>query len=503
MNNQKSSLKNFSGKSIVSSLALMALSCGLVIIYSQELASQSQRPGITQAVISKILQGDQVFIQQKKAKVKDIAKRGEQVRTGVSRAELVFNNQATVRLAPNSNLVVGSCGAQLERGQGLFTGGISACTNTVTAAVRGTSYMIDLTDGKDEQINVLEGEIAVQKNTLDQRQWKVREGENCRIDPDKSEVIIKPLSEREFRRVLKGKLFKSFEQRSSNGELIFSSNQERDKFQRLKDVYARLYPGKRFPIRTAPLDPNRGHFTLVVRQKSPLLESVNLKLSLEKKRQDIFLPEQLIGDYQVPLNQSVRFTQGLNPEDRIGVRIFDAKGRMLGYTTLELLDEQALVNLVLPDMPSAYGSLRTVIGIERNNQIDAQAEVFDYYTKITSQPNDLEVNFWENPLDVRREINVDAFRVSNLPDPPRESVLPDSFREDLFAIATRPNYPFRPTVPASLREPSLKPTRVTPQNNSFLVPPQIIRNRQNSKPSLDPPRNLNRNRIFAPRRSDR
>ncbi|MDX1977852.1 MAG: FecR domain-containing protein [Pseudanabaenaceae cyanobacterium bins.68] len=477
----------------------------MAISYSSGLVSQPKPPVITQAVVTKILQGDQVFIADKKAKVQDVAKRGEQVKTGLSRAELLFNNQATVRLAPNSNLVVGTCGAQLQKGQGLFTGGISACTNTVTAAVRGTSYVIDLTEGKDEQINVLEGEIEVVKTIPDQddrtREWKVKEGENCRIDPDKRTVLVKPLAERQFRRILRGRLFKGFEQRSSNGELIYPSDQARRKLQSIRQVYARLYPGKRFPIRTGPLDPNRGHFSLVVRQKRPLLDAVNLKLSIEKKRGESFLPEQLIGDYQVPLNQPLRFSQGLNPEDRIGVRIYGANNQMLGYTVLELLDEKALVNLVLPDVPSAYGSLRTVIGSDRNNQIDAQAEVFDYYTKISRKPDDLEVNFWESPDDLNREINRDFFRVANLPDPPRESMLPDSFKEDLFAIATRPNFPFRPAVPENLREPAQNPVRVTPQNSSFLVPRQIIRNRLERRSTSNSPQNGNR--LFAPRRRDR
>jgi FecR protein len=437
----------------------------------------AQNLKITQAQVTKILQGDQVYVRDVQAKLRDIAKAGEQVRTGLSRAELTFNNQAIARLAPNSRMTVGNCGAQLQQGQALFTGAISACTSTVTAAVRGTTYTIDLSNDDNEQFNVLEGEIEVNRiNPLAsdlKKQWKVKGGENCLIDPLKRKIVIKPLEERQFRRLLKGRLFKGFEQ-------------EDRRLARIEEIYTRLYPGRRFPLRRGVLSPNRGHFSLSIRQKRPLLSQVVVRLSIETKRGESFLPERLIGNFSYPINQSAEFRRGMNPEDRIIVRVFNLQNRLLGYTAFELLDENVLVNIILPDVEQAYGTLRTLVATDsdRNNQIDRYAEIYDYYTRLNSERLNSEIGAKEKLeatfVEDAQSFNTDFFNIPGLPTAPTKSIFPDSFTEDLFAIATRSNFPFSAGIEPNLTD---NPSAVIPvkPNDSFEVPKEIQKNRQRNR----------------------
>ncbi|WOB43156.1 hypothetical protein HNI00_08290 [Thermoleptolyngbya oregonensis NK1-22] len=118
---------------------------------------------VTRGTITEVLDGNQVFIQNRQARVNDVANRGQQVRTGRARAQVNFNTGAVARLSNNSVLTVGQC-AQLQRGVLLVNGAVNGCTSSVTAGVRGTTYILEVDDDGREEIKVLEGEVVVTKN---------------------------------------------------------------------------------------------------------------------------------------------------------------------------------------------------------------------------------------------------------------------------------------------------------------------------------------------------
>lgn len=118
---------------------------------------------VTHGTITEVLDGNQVFIQNRQARVNDVANRGQQVRTGRARAQVNFNTGAVARLSNNSVLTVGQC-AQLQRGVLLVNGAVNGCTSSVTAGVRGTTYILEVDDDGREEIKVLEGEVVVTKN---------------------------------------------------------------------------------------------------------------------------------------------------------------------------------------------------------------------------------------------------------------------------------------------------------------------------------------------------
>jgi hypothetical protein len=129
-----------------------------VVVAESSIAAQV--PTIKQARITQVLDGSDVFIQNRQAKLNDSAKRGQRVRTGQTRAQLTFNTGAIGRLAQNSVLTVGQC-ARLQQGTLLVNGAMNGCTASVVAGVRGTTYVLEANRSGNANIKVLEGEVVV------------------------------------------------------------------------------------------------------------------------------------------------------------------------------------------------------------------------------------------------------------------------------------------------------------------------------------------------------
>ena len=78
--------------------------------------SYAQSSQVTQARITQILNGNQVYIQNRQAAVNAIANRGQRIHTERSRAELRLNNGAVGRMGRNTALVVGRDCVRVRRG---------------------------------------------------------------------------------------------------------------------------------------------------------------------------------------------------------------------------------------------------------------------------------------------------------------------------------------------------------------------------------------------------
>jgi hypothetical protein len=233
-------------KPILLGLLSLLLQCPVVV----------SAQNIDQAKITEILDNPQVFIQSKQAKVNDIAKQGEKVRTGETRAELNFSNSgAVVRLSKNSTLSVGSC-VRLQRGTVLVNGAINGCTSSIIATVRGTTYVLEAEDDK-QQIKVLEGEVVVtaQNNpgpdaptgtqTKQQKdpdpkktganQVTLSAGQQLDVSQDGSLGLINQISQAEFERLLDRTLFGGFSAQLPG-------------IDKIRQSFELLFPGATFPI---------------------------------------------------------------------------------------------------------------------------------------------------------------------------------------------------------------------------------------------------------------
>lgn len=140
--------------------SLIVISSLLVWSTQRVLSEPSYAQTVTQATITEIVDGNQVYIQGRRARVNSIARQQQQVRTGRSRASLRFNTGVIARLARNSSLVVGQC-AQLQQGTLLVNGRLNTCTGSSIAGVRGTIYTFSVDEAGVETLTVFEGEVEI------------------------------------------------------------------------------------------------------------------------------------------------------------------------------------------------------------------------------------------------------------------------------------------------------------------------------------------------------
>ena len=170
----------------------------------------------------------------------------------------------------------------------------------------------------------------------------------------------------------------------------------------------------------------KGEFSLAVWQPSANLSEVVTRLSVKSRQGDSFSSERYIGDYRYRVNQRAKFMGGINPGDRVVVRLYNFQNQLLGYSEFEVLPQNMAVNVILGNRPLVTRVVRTVYGIDadRNVTIDRGAEIFDYYTQITgTAPSQERVTF----MGDSQGIDKTWFQVAGLPVPPQSSVYPDSY----------------------------------------------------------------------------
>lgn len=266
----------------------------LVVGWQSQFSPPIQAQGVTQATVTEIVDGNQVFIQDRQAQVNSVARRQQQVRTRSARAELQFNTGAIARLSQNSSLTVGQC-ANLERGTLLVNGPLNGCTRSTVSGVRGTIYTLEVNDEGLETLTVFEGQVAVTRRSdadfdapipsdstlpeapppdspapdsteinsppagwqaqtdgggpeevspedrvdLTQEPVVVAEGQSLSYDPEQQQAAIRQLTPEDFERLLRGPLISDF-------------TQEIPGIGDLQSAFERLFPSLPFPIPSLP-----------------------------------------------------------------------------------------------------------------------------------------------------------------------------------------------------------------------------------------------------------
>ncbi|ABB56694.1 FecR family protein [Synechococcus elongatus] len=135
-------------------LGLALLGSGAGLVGSPAIAAD-------QATIVEILDGNQVFINNRQVPINSRANRDQVVRTGASRTQLRFSDQAIGRLGQQSVIKIGSRCFQISRGQILISGPQNGCTKSARLSVRGTNYVVEVAEDGTTNISVLEGQVAV------------------------------------------------------------------------------------------------------------------------------------------------------------------------------------------------------------------------------------------------------------------------------------------------------------------------------------------------------
>jgi hypothetical protein len=167
------------------------------------------------AIVQDILDGKELFIDQQQARLKQKAHAPQLVSTGNSRGQLSFDSGAVGRLNRQSQLRLGSSCFVLDRGQVLVSGKQAGCTRSARLSVRGTNYLLDVTENGDTEIAVLEGEVEVQPSRdgtplEGQEPTTLQSGQRLRLSPEGVVLAILTLSSGDYTEILSGPLFKGF-----------------------------------------------------------------------------------------------------------------------------------------------------------------------------------------------------------------------------------------------------------------------------------------------------
>lgn len=206
------------GALLVKSMGLrapMAMTLGVTAVLLSELLTPLRAEPV-RATVQQILDGPETFIDQRQAKVKDVATDPQQVSTRNSRAQLLFGSGAAGRLSRHSRLSLGQACILLEQGQMLVSGRQGACTRSVRLSVRGTNYILEAFDNGDAAVTSLQGALEVE--TLRNGEptgapQQLSSGQRLRLllGPGLSTVIA--LTPSDYRSLLEGPLFRGFDQR--------------------------------------------------------------------------------------------------------------------------------------------------------------------------------------------------------------------------------------------------------------------------------------------------
>ena len=205
----RSSLRPSCGRRLIT-LAAVLLSAAPLPALANPSAATTQS-----AVVQEILDGKELFIDQQQARVSQRAQAPQLVSTGNSRGQLSFSSGAVGRLNRQSQLRLGSRCFVLDRGQVLVSGKQSGCTRSARLSVRGTNYLLEVTEAGDTELAVLEGEVEVQPSRdgeplADQPPTTVQAGQRLRLSPEGVVLTLLALSSGDYRSILAGPLFEGF-----------------------------------------------------------------------------------------------------------------------------------------------------------------------------------------------------------------------------------------------------------------------------------------------------
>ena len=116
---------------------------------------------IENATIRRIVDGNEVYIDQRQASVDQSANKGQNLSTGRSRAELLFDSKALGFLGSNSLIKLGEECFRLNQGRVLINGPQNSCLGSKVLGIRGTTYVLNTLDNGDYSLAVLSGTATV------------------------------------------------------------------------------------------------------------------------------------------------------------------------------------------------------------------------------------------------------------------------------------------------------------------------------------------------------
>lgn len=190
---------------------LKRISRGLLAL---ALASSGSCWAVDSAIVQEILDGSELFINQKQAAPKDVALAPQTVSTGDSRGQLMFSTGAAGRINRFSVLRLGASCFLVEKGQILVSGKQNGCTRSARLSVRGTNYLIEVREDGSAEISVLEGTVDVQPlqdgQPTGSPPTQVEAGQKVTISAKGVILALLRLTAGDYSSILSGPLFSGF-----------------------------------------------------------------------------------------------------------------------------------------------------------------------------------------------------------------------------------------------------------------------------------------------------
>lgn len=185
-----------------------------LLLLAQALAPLPARASES-AVVQEILDGNELYIDGRTAKVKETATAPQKLSTENSRGQIRFDSGAAGRLNRFSQLKLGQGCFLIDRGQILVSGKQSGCTRSARLSVRGTNYLVDVNETGEAEISVLEGSVEVEPLADGQPTGKpattVEAGQKLRLSATGVILAILGLSAGDYTSILSGPLFQGFQ----------------------------------------------------------------------------------------------------------------------------------------------------------------------------------------------------------------------------------------------------------------------------------------------------
>jgi len=166
------------------------------------------------ATVQEILDGQELYINQKQAAPKDRASAPQTLSTRNSRGQLAFSSGAAGRINRFSLLRLGSSCFLVEKGQILVSGKQNGCTRSARLSVRGTNYLIDVQEDGSAELSVLEGSVDVEQLQDGEPTGKpataVQAGQKVKLSAQGVILTLLRLSSGDYNAILSGPLFSGF-----------------------------------------------------------------------------------------------------------------------------------------------------------------------------------------------------------------------------------------------------------------------------------------------------
>ncbi len=199
------------------------------------LSPVSAAPVLSSAVVIEILDGDEMYIETVKARIRSRANNPQRISTRDSRGQMTFNTGAVGRINRFSQIRLGAQCFLLSGGQILISGNQNGCVRSARMSVRGTHYVMTRDAREETTVHGLEGEIMVERLGQDGEPTgdpptRLPAGWKLRLSTDGSVLALQRIPFAELQSLLEGPLFQGFQQPLAGAAA-------------LQLALARLYPG--------------------------------------------------------------------------------------------------------------------------------------------------------------------------------------------------------------------------------------------------------------------